>query len=288
MIEAVTCTTYEAAIRELVLTPLGMAHSCFFAEDAITHRLAVGHTAADTDATPVVVRPWAVPRCGYPAGGLISSVRDLLRYARFHLGDGVAPGGARLLAAASIALMRTPLVPAGGYGDHVGLTWMLQRVGGVQTVSHEGTVNGQACHLLLVPDRHFALMVLTNVARGLLLSREISAWALRQYLSVEEPEQTPLVLAEEERAAYSGRYVSGSRTIDLLPRGDGLTMRVLFTGTDSAGPALPEAQLTFLSGERAVIAAGPYMGARVEFLRDRDGYIMWFRFSGRVHRREGQ
>ena len=35
-----------------------------------------------------MLEPWALPRSVNPAGGLVASVDDMLRYARFHLGDG--------------------------------------------------------------------------------------------------------------------------------------------------------------------------------------------------------
>src|SRR5262245_43778504 len=92
LLEAVTGKPYEAAIPELVLGPLGMDMSYFFAADAITDRVAVGHlNTFDAGAnTPKVARPWALARVANPMGGIISTVKDQLRYARFHIGDGTA------------------------------------------------------------------------------------------------------------------------------------------------------------------------------------------------------
>jgi len=112
VIEAVTGQTYEAAAKELVLDPLGMAMSFFFPGDVITHRFAVGHENPfdENQPNPKVARPWPLARAAHPAGGLISTVEDLLRYARFHMGDGTAHDGARVLAAESLALMHAPHV----------------------------------------------------------------------------------------------------------------------------------------------------------------------------------
>src|SRR5262249_30632002 len=87
--------TYEAAVQDLVLDPLGMTRTFFFAGDAIRHAVSVGHLLVDDQ--PRVVYPWAWPRPANAHGGLVSSVRDQLRYARFWLGDGTAPDGTRLL-----------------------------------------------------------------------------------------------------------------------------------------------------------------------------------------------
>lgn len=52
--------TAEAALTELVLRPLGMTRSFFFARDAITHRVSAGHFVYDDG--PRVARPWFIPR----------------------------------------------------------------------------------------------------------------------------------------------------------------------------------------------------------------------------------
>src|SRR6266567_5472359 len=105
VLEVVTGKTAEDALTELVLAPLGMTRSFFFARDAITYRVAAGHFVFPEG--PKVARPWYVPRNVDPIGGIISSARDMLRYARFHLGDGTALDGERLLSAESVRLMRT-------------------------------------------------------------------------------------------------------------------------------------------------------------------------------------
>jgi len=79
--------------------------SFFFASDAITHRVAAGHFVIDE--RPVVSREWALPRAAHPAGGITSTVKDQLRYARFQLEDGRGPDGAPLLSPESLAFMRT-------------------------------------------------------------------------------------------------------------------------------------------------------------------------------------
>jgi hypothetical protein len=47
------------------------------------------------------------------ARGIISSARDQLQYARFHLGDGTAPDRTRLLREASLVAMRADPGPGG-------------------------------------------------------------------------------------------------------------------------------------------------------------------------------
>ena len=89
-------------MSRLVLDPLGMTRSFFFADEVITDTVAVGHKVGEHG--PEVVRDWALPRAAHPPGGIISTVLDQLQYARFQLGDGTAEDGTRLLGSDSLLL----------------------------------------------------------------------------------------------------------------------------------------------------------------------------------------
>jgi CubicO group peptidase (beta-lactamase class C family) len=113
LIEAVTGSSYEVAVRELVIDPLGLSHSRFFAADVAQFAVATSHSVDDgvPSTTPYF---FEYERGKNPVGGLISSARDQLRYARFHLGDGSVPGSRqRLLAAPSLRACARARAPAG-------------------------------------------------------------------------------------------------------------------------------------------------------------------------------
>ena len=61
-----------------------------------------------------VGRLWKRWRGDNPGAGLASSVADQLRWARFHLGDGRAGRGARILPAQTLRQMREPTVALRG------------------------------------------------------------------------------------------------------------------------------------------------------------------------------
>src|SRR5579883_1440303 len=88
MAEVVLGQPFEAAVRERVLEPLGMARSFYFAEEAITYPVATGHNL-QPDGTNQPAHVWARARCRAPQGGLTSCVGDLLRFAAMHLRGGV-------------------------------------------------------------------------------------------------------------------------------------------------------------------------------------------------------
>jgi CubicO group peptidase (beta-lactamase class C family) len=163
VIEMLVGTPFETAMYDMLLKPLGLQCSFFFAKEVITDRVAAGHQVRDGG--PHVLREWALQRAGSPVGGLITTVDDILRYARFQMGDGAAADGTRLLKPASLAAMQEPQVRVTD-NRWCGLAWGLGDGTGVRTVSHGGGSNGQISLLLMVPTRQFAIVVLTNADKG--------------------------------------------------------------------------------------------------------------------------
>lgn len=288
VIEAVTGTTYEAATRDLVLKPLGMEQSFFFAREVMLRRFAVGHVVMGEDQV-VVAHPWPVPRSSNPAGGLASSVRDQLRYARFHMGDGRSEDGQQVLRPESLRRMQEPVVPAAG-DDMMGLGWMMNDAGGLRFVRHGGATNGQMSVFWMVPGRNFALTVLTNADRGGALGEAVSAWVQERFLGVASTDPEPQAMSAEQLAPYTGRYVEPAtgQAWDLAAHGGGLLLRLhpgdLGAVSETPPPPPPPMPAAFYAPDRLVITDGLYKGIRGEFLRDEQGRIAWFRLGARIHR----
>jgi CubicO group peptidase (beta-lactamase class C family) len=213
IIEAVTGLTYEAAVRQLLVDPLGLDHSRFFSDEIVTFSIAAPHTLDEGQAV-VNPRAWPQARSNNPTGGLISSARDQLRYARFHLGDGRAEDGTRLLSPQSLAAMRSNPGPGGTLVvelDGMGATWMLRpSAEGEPIVQHGGSGPGQNSGFIMVPSRGFALTVLTNSDSGLSLLAELFTddWALRRFPGVSNLPAAPQSLSPGDLAPYEGRYVA--------------------------------------------------------------------------------
>jgi CubicO group peptidase (beta-lactamase class C family) len=289
VVEVATAQTVEAAIRELVLDPLGMTSSYFFASDVISHRFAVGHRS--TENGYVVTRPWGLPRAANPVGGISSTVPDLLRYARFHLGDGTAPNGTRLLRTDSLAAMGEPNAPAGCGTDWIGLSWMLRDVGGTRVVGHGGSTHGQTSSFSIVPDRGFAIAILTNADRGPELHRQITAFALGVYLGVAGSPVVPIDRSPGDLAACVGTYRAALDDSEISLQNGALVLQTLPRGgfpfpNSPAPPAPPPVRLAFYADDRVVALDPPAKDLRGEFLRDPNGQIVWFRWGLRIHRRD--
>jgi CubicO group peptidase (beta-lactamase class C family) len=290
VLAVVTGQEFEDAITDMVLTPLGMTESFFFANDVITRRFAVGHITVD--GIPRIARPWYLPRGNHPAGGINSTIIDQLKYARFHLGDGTAADGSRLLAEASIQTMQSPQTQAGGSIDWVGLPWLLRDVGGTRLVTHGGATNGQKSAFVLVPEERFAFTMLTNSDSGDPVLTETESWVLDQLLGVKEPELPRLDLSAGALQEYAGIYEAPLGLLDLRLE-DGsfmlhVTPKPFLEHMDPEPPAPPPARVSFYGIDRIVVLEGEDKGARGDFLRNEDGTLAWLRIFGRISQRVEQ
>ncbi len=289
IIELVTGKSYQDVLKELIFEPLGLKNCYFDPGDVMTHRFAVGHNV--TEEGPKVAIPWPLPRSSYPAGGITCHVKDLLRYARFHLGDGRADDATRLLSSESMAQMHSPQVTISG-NEAWGLTWAMDEVDEVRRIWHGGGTTGQISLLTLIPEHDFAIAIFTNADRGESVTREVSRWALKQYLGLEVTDPTPIESSEEELTPYVGRYSRPFADIELGMLGGKLVAQITYKGSfpteDSLPPPdPPPMSLALCEKDRLLVLDGPFKRGKAEIVRKPDGSIGWLRAGLRLHVREG-
>jgi CubicO group peptidase (beta-lactamase class C family) len=284
VVEVVRGQPYELAARELVLEPLGMDHSFFSAAEVMTYRFVVGHTSPfTTDGELEVARPWPLARAANPVGGLISCVPDLLRYARFLLGEG--PAG--VLSPESLRQMQWPLAPAGNFADSVGVAWMLRSVAGARVVEHSGGTWGQQTTLKVLPDHGYGQVILTNASRGAELHGWLSAVLLEEHLGLSSPLPQPVPMPPERLAEYVGHYDAWVSTLDVTAAGGEFLVQVHDKGGfptkgSPPGPPRPPGRFGMWKDDYLIGLEAPYRGARAEFVRDAAGHIAYLRFGGRL------
>jgi CubicO group peptidase (beta-lactamase class C family) len=288
-IEVVTDKTYEAAARELVLDPLAMKRSFFFAREVIADRVAIGHRVNKDGAE--VLREWELARVANPAGGIVSTAGDQLRYAQFHMGDGTAPDGTQLLSKESLALMQTPSVQGGNGIGALGVTWMLREVGGVRLVGHGGATNGLMSAFQMAPDQGFAITVLTNAYQGTELNKHAVNWALKHYLGVEESKPMVRKASPAALGEFAGRYAALLSDLQVTVDDDGLKGQVIpkggFPTKDSPPrPMEPAFPIGLSDPDHLVILDGPMKDSVIDVLREPDGRISFLRLGYRLLKRQ--
>jgi CubicO group peptidase (beta-lactamase class C family) len=294
VIEKVTGQTFEQAIRELLLDPLGLEHSFFFPNEIMTRRFAVGHNVHE-DGKVTVARPWALPRGGAPAGGISANARDQIAWAKFHLGDGTAPDGTRLLSKETLDRMKEPTVDMRGsaLGDYVGISWLMKDVDGVRIVGHGGSMNGQYSEFSTVPERGFAIISMTNSGpNGSTLNTQLEKWALEHYLGIVDAEPEQLVLGDAALAQYVGRFETIAATCDITADSGRLLVKIeikpaMAAVLREAGEEVeeqPPIAIALLAGEgdQYVVPDGPAKGMRGYFRRGADGTVDAVHMGGRL------
>jgi CubicO group peptidase (beta-lactamase class C family) len=304
VIEVLTGRPYRAAAADLVLDPLGLTRSTFVPEQVLRRPHATGYTAgaAPGAAAPVPVEPLFLPRSIDPAGGLWSTTADQLRYARFHMGDGTAAGGRRLLQPETLRLMQTPQIGIPGQGPlTMGMGWFVLERGGLRLLYHGGDTFGQHTEFWIAPDAGFALVVFANAQPGGAVAGPLAfAEALRQYFGVgggaasagaaaggASAPPPPLALPPGALAAYGGRYETPNVAVDVRPDGDALTMHVDVRRVPGQVQPLdqqalpPDAQATIVAPDVALVTAEG-VGVPIQFLRRPDGSVGWLSLGARL------
>ena len=177
-----------------------------------------------------VARPWPIGRAHHAAGGVSSTVLDLVRYARFHLSD-----GEEVLTRASLDEMQRPQAAAAPIFGSVGLAWGIDDSSGVRIVHHGGGTNGQIAHLSFAPESGTILVVLTNGQRG----GEVVQAALARVVEAlggHKPERVSVVI---DPAEYLGTYRSSLLDAEVgTTRSGGATVKMRLTGTHKADDTL--------------------------------------------------
>ncbi len=308
VIEKVTGTPINRAIRDLVFQPLGLEHAGTTAGDFIVQRFAAGH--AVRNGVPVLQRPFS-PSTSVTAGGVGVCLTDLMTYARFHLGDGTTANGERILARAMLEQMRTPQQAKQATDDAIGIGWHLRtmRVATptapgtppspvtteVRTASHGGTLGGHILLLEIVPERSFAIAILTNANTGWRVIQAVEREALRSYLGasyapnqaiahrglVETLPTARAVAPQPDYAPYVGTYARPSNLVVVKVEGG----RMLVGERPNSGQPGQDMPVEFYGTDRVVVTDGPQKGQSIEFVRDSTGRVNWVRVVGRVAKR---
>lgn len=284
LIEIITKQPYEQAAQEMLLDPLGLKMSFFYPSDLLfTHRFVVGHQKVKGSVR--VARPWAIGRAGNGVGGVVSTVRDLLKYARFHMSHGKK----NIITGKSLRAMRIPQVDAGGRG-WMGITWFIRKVGNLTTYSHGGATNGQQALFCFIPEKDFALTILTNSDDGGIITTQIFNYALKLYFNVHSKLPAPIEIPPSELKQYVSRYQIGTECFDLKVKGKYLIYHHIplggFPRPDTPpGPAMPLMRFTFYEKDKVIGLDEPYKDALGDFIRDETGRLRFFRIGGRAHKK---
>jgi CubicO group peptidase (beta-lactamase class C family) len=289
VIEVITGRNIHDALRELVFTPIGMTRSFTRLTDTITYRTTLGHR--EQNGRTQVIRPYQTTS-GVTAGGVMTTINDLLRYARFHMGDGAGADGKPFLPRTLLQQMQTAQVRKNSTDDEMGVGWHLRRLGGVLTAAHGGTLNGHCLLIQLVPARNLAFTILTNHTDGWRLVQDVEHAILKRYENIALAPNQPIGhRGVNEAMTFHSKALATQPSLDeyvgtyVRPPNGNVTVRMdggkLVAGGGNAGTTLE-----FYGKDVAYAIAGAYTGSPYEFVRDGDGRVGWIRVNGRIAKRD--
>ncbi|WP_225728198.1 MULTISPECIES: serine hydrolase [unclassified Nocardia] len=290
VIELVTGTTWDAAMRELLFEPLGLRHTVTLPEEALLHRAAIGHEPGP-DGTLRRAERWHLPRSCGPAGTITARARDVLTFAELHLNHGLAPDGTRLLSPELIQRMQDKQVAvpyAFELEDSWGLGWSRTDLGGHLVIGHDGGTIGQTARLLVLPEHRFAVAMLANSAATMSAFTELSAEIIADLTGVALPEPfAPSDPPSVDPARYVGVYEQAGVRLEIAADGAELVARMTFTGARSEFGATQQMVLPLIPVEEDTFATrllGDEKWLPVTFFDLADG-ARYLYFGGRAVKR---
>jgi CubicO group peptidase (beta-lactamase class C family) len=285
MMERVLDKPFEDIMRELLLEPAGFDRTFQFAHEAITYPLAVGHTHPDPEDEErlEIARRYPLPRTSHAAGGIISTVGDLIKFAKLHLDDGRA-NGTQIISPSAVEEMQTPQVKAANMADEWGLGWMIFDMAGTKGIGHGGTTNGFQAVTRIVPEREFAIAILTNSDRGHAAEAPILKWAFKHYLAIDMPEHQEVMLEQARLERFVGKYSQPLADVIISNQNGTLHMDVFqksaLADSDEV-KKMPTVEIKPIGDRKFVITTGPMAGHTLDFVDTETGDTRFIRVGGR-------
>ncbi|MFD4636656.1 serine hydrolase [Lentzea sp. NPDC058436] len=222
VIEAATGRTWDEALEERILRPLGLnattdTDRMILQSTAVGHEVDPGATSAQRSDLFQIAPGMA------PAGStLFCDVHALIAFARMHLAGGVAADGRRVLSREATELMRARSVDTmwGFEQAEFGLGWHRRPTPAGPVVGHGGGNIGQISLLETLPDQQGALAVLTNGNQGALLVEALKTEVLQECFGV-APFVRPTPSGEQveiDLEPFTGRYEAphGTATVRVV------------------------------------------------------------------------
>jgi CubicO group peptidase (beta-lactamase class C family) len=256
---------YSDMMDELIFQPLGMRRTTFRPLVAMTYPLAVGH-AAGADGKTAIIRPAYDNVAQWPAGSIFSSANDLSRFVIALLSEGRVDGAQAVSATLFKSLSGKHTLIPDETDSYYGYGLLNFEDRGVRMIMHGGFSRGYGSMTQMALEHRFAIIVVTNKS-GITLAKT-TARARELFLplkpaAVETPkEKLPLTAADLAR--FTGRYVNGPQTWEILVKDGKLFLK------DAEGEypltRTGESRLSFGDKLENDIATVPGTDAKVEYI----------------------
>jgi CubicO group peptidase (beta-lactamase class C family) len=279
-------TSFEEAVRDLVLLPLEMADTHYLLWDIANRPHAVGHVA--DEASVRAVPAWLTARHMAPSGGAFSTARDMMTYARFHLTGETS--GRPPISDESRLLMQAQRSSCRSGFEGAGVSWLLGRRGELPLIEHGGNLsNLMTSTFSMAPQASLCVSVMGNSAAGTAVGNAIRDYLLERVVGPSSVAKQPMS-PQPPLAEYVGIYHAGQWDVEVRETEAELDIGIRITNASIADDAQRESfeakrsRVTFIAPD-LVSPSGAPGPAIADFLRDPTGRIEFIRFGGRLARR---
>jgi CubicO group peptidase (beta-lactamase class C family) len=270
LVEVLGGGAFDRVVDARIIGPLGLMHTTLRLADAVRHRLAMGHDLG-ADGT-LRVSPYISMRCLGPTGGVLSTVPDLLRFAR-------------TLPPAMFTRSSTNPEPwTAGPGWCLGMT-DCTGADGELVVGHDGLWVGAGAYVRVVPGRDVVIAMTGAAGHARTVWQEIST-ELVVGLGLQPVPQPPVDPAwVPHPARYIGTYRRLSQDVRVELHDGELTMTSVPTGAIAAISSPTTVRLQPRAADVFVARAGSGVDLPVVFLGDGE-QATYLHTGMRVARRE--
>ena len=221
LVEKVTGSPYEAALRELVLEPLDLQDTLFFSRDLVTRRFAVDHQRLQDGGTNLL--PFGFPRATNPVGGLATTTRDLIAWARFQSATAIRSSRRSSRAECTSRRSRLPAGRRATRSASRGCSAMSPASGSSATVGRR-SVNSRSSRSSPSVDSPSSRARTAAPSARRSTSGSCSGHGRRSSTRRYRTETSARTADEVE--PYCGRYETVANLIDVTPNGDGVSLLV--------------------------------------------------------------
>ncbi len=219
LVEVLREKPFNTALRDHLITPLGLTRAATNADEAIMFRAAVGHVQPEAGADYVPAPFWAMVYSNAPAGSMLTMrSRDLIAFAKMQMNGGVSDDGTVVLSPGVVSAMQERQVELpylGLLGDAWGLGWEIYDTPAGVIIGHDGSTVGQNAFLRIAPKQGVAVAILTNGGEPYGLYYELVTHILAELAGVDLPAMP--VPPAEPKNIDAGRFLGtyGNQMVDL-------------------------------------------------------------------------
>lgn len=188
---------YDEAMRTRVFEPLGMTSTTLDFKKALSGDYASPHSFdldGKTKVSPTDLDYSIVPV--RPAGGVWSSVKDMLKYVQMEIDEGKLPNGKQFVSKEALFARRAPQVPISTDATY-GMGLMVAKGHDITVVHHGGDMMGYHSDMMWLPESKVGLVVLTNSDNGTVI-RDLIGRKLVEVLFDAKPEADAELASQKE------------------------------------------------------------------------------------------